>query len=121
MFKRPCFVASTAIKWNEKYTFWSKFYVPPYILFVLMQYSQNYNCNPPNKQICGFDTLRLAVLYYEFTFRAHFQCVIRTYDLNCVEYTNQRVSTQGKIHEYSYEMGSISVLTNQSAFLKNRY
>ena len=36
-----------------------------------------------------------------------------TYNLNCVENENQRVSTQGTIHEYSYEMRSVCVLTNQ--------
>ena len=28
---------------------------------------------------------------------SHFQCVVRTYDLKCVENANQLVSTQGKI------------------------
>ena len=31
---------------------------------------------------------------------------------------NQLVSMQGKIHEYSYEMESVSVLTNQIAYLE---
>ena len=31
---------------------------------------------------------------------------------------NQLVSTQDMIHEYSYEMGSVSALTNQIAFLE---
>ena len=46
-------------------------------------------------------------------FRARFQCVERTYDLKCVENANQLVSTQGKIHGYSYVLGSVSALTNQ--------
>ena len=34
---------------------------------------------------------------------------------------NERIlSTQGKNHEYSYEMGSVSALTNQIAFKKNK-
>ena len=45
--------------------------------------------------------LLLAYLCCEFAFRAHFQCVVRTCDLNCVEIANQHgVSMQGKIHEY---------------------
>ena len=42
-------------------------------------------------------TLTPTYLYCEFAFRAHFQCVVRTYDLKCVENANQLVSTQGKI------------------------
>ena len=42
-------------------------------------------------------TLPPTYLYCEFAFRAHFQCVVRTYDLKCVENANQLVSTQGKI------------------------
>ena len=43
------------------------------------------------------NTLTPTYLYCEFAFRAHFQCVVRTYDLKCVENANQLVSTQGKI------------------------
>ena len=50
-------------------------------------------------------------LYCEFAFRAHFQCVVRTYDLKCVENANQLVSTQGKIMNI-HEMVSVSALTN---------
>ena len=42
-----------------------------------------------------------ANLYCKFAFRAHFQCV------------NAR-----KDHEYSYEMGSVSALTNQILYLE---
>ena len=42
-------------------------------------------------------TLTPTYLYCEFAFRAHFQCVVRTYDLKCVENVNQLVSTHGKI------------------------
>ena len=62
------------------------------------------------------DTLTLAYLYCEFAFLAHLQCVIRTYDLNCVENANQLVLRYGMIHDYSHEIGSVSVLTNQIAF-----
>ena len=55
-------------------------------------------------------TLTLAYLSCEFAFRAHFQCVVRTYDPKCVENANQLVSTQGKFHEYSYVLGSVSAL-----------
>ena len=58
-------------------------------------------------------TLTLAYLSCKFAFRAHFQCAVRTYDLKCVENANQLVSTQGKTHEYSYVLGSVSALTNQ--------
>ena len=63
-------------------------------------------------------TLTLAYLSCEFAFRAHFQCVVRTYDLKCVENANQLVSTQGKIHEYSYVLGSVSALTNQNCLFR---
>ena len=63
-------------------------------------------------------TLTLAYLYCEFAFLAHFQCVVRTYDLNCIESSNQLVSMQGKILEYSFEIGSVSALTNQMALLE---
>ena len=67
-------------------------------------------------------TLTSTYLSCEFAFRAHFQCVVRMYDLECVENANQLVSTQGKIHEYSYALGSVSALTNQNClFRKNRY
>ena len=36
------------------------------------------------------------------------------HDLKCVKIANQLVSTQGKIHEYLYEMRSFSALLNQS-------
>ena len=61
-----------------------------------------------------FITLTLACLSCEFAFRAHFQCVVGTYGLKCVENANQLVSTQGKIHEYSCVLGSVSALTNQN-------
>ena len=48
----------------------------------------------------------------------HFRCIVRIYDLNCVENANQLSSTQGEIHEYSFEMGRVSVLTNQIAYLE---
>ena len=57
-------------------------------------------------------TLTLAYLSCEFAFRSHFQCVIRTYDLKCVENANHLVSTQGKIHENSYVLGSVSAITS---------
>ena len=76
-------------------------------------------------------TLTLAYLSCEFALRAHFQCVVRTYDLKCVENANQLVSTQGKIHEYSYVvstqgkiheysyvLGSVSALTNQNCLFR---
>ena len=66
-------------------------------------------------------TLPPACLYCEFAFRAHFQWVVRTDDLNCVEKENQRVPTQAKIREYSYEMRIVSAFTNQVAFSKIRY
>ena len=50
------------------------------------------------------------------TSRKFFQSDVRTYDLRCVENANQLVSTQGKIHEYSYEMRKVSALTNRVAF-----
>ena len=50
------------------------------------------------------------------TARVFVKCVVLAYELNCVENENQRVSTQGKIHEYSYAFGCISALTNQNAF-----
>ena len=56
----------------------------------------------------------------EFAFRAHFQCVVRTYDLKCVENANKLVSTQGKIHEYSYVLGSVSALTNQNCLIRKQ-
>ena len=59
-------------------------------------------------------TLTTAYLSCEFAFRAHFQCVVRTYDLKCVENANQLVSAQGKIHEYSYVLGSVSAFTNRN-------
>ena len=76
--------------------------------------------------VCVLRFLRGAMVSYglscEFAFRAHFQCVVRTYDLKCVENANQLVSTQGKINEYSYVLGSVSALTNQNClFRKNRY
>ena len=37
---------------------------------------------------------------------------------NYVENANQLVSTKGGIHEYLYEMGSVSGLTNQKANLE---
>ena len=43
---------------------------------------------------------------------------MRSYDLNCVENENHRVSMQAKIHEYSYEIRSVSAVTNQVAFSK---
>ena len=51
------------------------------------------------------DTLKLAYLYCEFAFRAHFQSFVhvRTYNLKGVQNANQLVLTQGKIHEYLYE------------------
>ena len=36
------------------------------------------------------------------------------HDLKCVEIANQLVSTQGKIHEYLYEMRSFSALYTHS-------
>ena len=67
-------------------------------------------------------TLTLAYLYCEFAFRTHFQCVVHMYDLKCVENGNQPVSTQGKVLEYSYVLGSVSMLPNQIAYLeKNPY
>ena len=54
-------------------------------------------------------TLMLAYLYCVFAFRSHLKCAVRTYDLNYVE--------KGKIHEYSYEMGSASALTYQIVIL----
>ena len=61
-------------------------------------------------------TLTLAYLSCEFAFHAH--CVVRTYDLKCVENENQLVSTQGKMHEYSYALGSVSALTIQNCLFK---
>ena len=66
-----------------------------------------------NYILCRYDTLTPAYLSCELAFCAHFQCVVRTYDLKCVENANQLVSTQGKIHEYSNVLGSVSALTNQ--------
>ena len=63
-------------------------------------------------------TLMLAYLSCEF--RAHFQCVVRTYDLKCVENANQLVSTQGKIHEYSYMLGNDSALTNHHCIFRKK-
>ena len=63
-----------------------------------------------------YATLTLTYLYSEFEFRAHFQCVVHTYGLKCVENANQLVSTQG--HEYSYEMVRVSALTNQIAYFE---
>ena len=63
-------------------------------------------------------TLTLAYLSCECAFRAHFQYVVRTYDLKYVENANQHVSTQGKIHEYSYVLGSVSAFTNQNCLLE---
>ena len=63
-------------------------------------------------------TLTLVYLYYKFAFRAHFQCVVRTYDLKCVENANQLVSTQGKINEYLYVLGSFSALANQNCLFR---
>ena len=63
-------------------------------------------------------TLTLAYLYCEFAFHAHFQCFVHIYDLNCIESSNQFVSMQGKILEYSFEMGSVSALANQMALLE---
>ena len=57
--------------------------------------------------------LTLVYFYCEFEFRAHFQCVVCTYYLNCAENANQFASSQGKIHEYSYEVGSVSAFTNR--------
>ena len=65
-------------------------------------------------------TLTLTYLYCEFALRAHFQCVVRTYDSKCVENANQLVSTQGKIHEYSYVLGSVSALTNQNCLFRKK-
>ena len=65
-------------------------------------------------------TLTLAYLSCEFAFRAHLQCVVRTYDLKCVENANQLVSTQGKIHEYSYVLRSVSALTNQNCLFRKK-
>ena len=50
----------------------------------------------------------------------HFQCVVRTYDLKCVEIANQLVSTQGNIHEYSYVLESVSALTNQNCLFRKK-
>ena len=66
----------------------------------------------------SLDTLTLAYLSCEFAFRAHFEGVVCRYDLKCVENANQLVSTQGKIHEYSYVLGSVSVLTNQNCLFR---
>ena len=63
-------------------------------------------------------TLTPTYSYCEFAFRAHFQCVVRTYDFKCVENANQLVSTQGKIINYSYEIVSVSALTNRIAYLE---
>ena len=45
---------------------------------------------------------------------------LRTYDLKCVENANQLVPTQGNIKEYSYELGSVSALTNQNCLLRKK-
>ena len=63
-------------------------------------------------------TLTHAYLSCELVFRAHFQWVVCTYDLKCVENANQLVSTQGKIHEYSYVLGSANALTNQNCLFR---
>ena len=65
-------------------------------------------------------TLTLAYLSCEFAFHAHFQCVVRTYDLKCVETANQLVSTQRRIHEYPYELGSVSALANQNRLFRKK-
>ena len=43
------------------------------------------------------------------------------YDLNCVENVNQRIFKKCKINEYVSAFGRKGTLTNQIAFLKNRY
>ena len=65
-------------------------------------------------------TLSLAYLSCKFAFRAHFHCVVRTYDLKCVENANQLVSTHGKFHKYSYVLESISALTNQNCIFRKK-
>ena len=66
-------------------------------------------------------TLPFAYLYYKNAFRAHFQCIVRACDLNCVENANQRISINAfcKIHEYSLALRRISALTNEIAFFSN--
>ena len=56
-------------------------------------------------------TLTPTYLYCKFAIHAHFRCVVRTYNLKCVENANSRQD-----HEYSYEMVSVSALTNQIAY-----
>ena len=65
-------------------------------------------------------TLTLAYLSCEFAFRAHFLCIVGTYDLKCVENANQLISTQGKTHEYLYVLGSVDVLTNQNCLFRKK-
>ena len=58
--------------------------------------------------------------YCEFALRTHFQCVIRTYDLKNVENGKQLVFYARQDHEYSYEMESVSALTNQITCLEKK-
>ena len=57
-------------------------------------------------------------MYCEFAFCAHFQCVVPTYDLKCVEKHESTRSNARQDHEYIYEMGSVRALTNQIVYLK---
>ena len=66
----------------------------------IMQNISFFNVSEKPKDITK-PTLTLEYLFFEIAFRTHFQCVVRTYDLKCVENANQLVSTQGKIHEYA--------------------
>ena len=63
-------------------------------------------------------TLTLAYLSCNFAFGVLFQCVVRRYDLKCVEIVNKLLSTQGKINEYLYVLGSVSALTNQNCLFR---
>ena len=66
------------------------------------------------------NTLTLAYLSWEFAFCAHFQYVVRRYNLKSIENANQLVSTQGKIHENSNVLGRISALTNQNCLFRKK-
>ena len=63
-------------------------------------------------------TLTPVFLYCEFAFCAHFQCVVRTYCFKCVEKLESSRINVRQAHEYSFEMESVSALSNEISCLE---